>query len=85
MSPSVERVADSMPKGRSKLVHSVGSVVTAAFTPEANSTYSGFFAGADSLVIRMSLAKEPTYTNPSSSAAYNNFAPGFAIKYLIDG
>lgn len=85
MVPSVEYVADSMPKGRRKYVHSVGSAFTAKFVAEAGSPYTGLFTGADSLVLRFSLASEPDYSNTDSDAAFNNFIPALAVKYLIDG
>ncbi|KAL4497159.1 hypothetical protein ABPG72_019479 [Tetrahymena utriculariae] len=84
MSPTLEHVADQLPEGRKKMVHSVGSVTKAEFIPEKNQ-YTGFFQGADSLIIRFSLAKEPDYTHPGSAYAHDNFVPAIALKFLIDG
>ncbi|EAR87006.1 peroxidase, putative (macronuclear) [Tetrahymena thermophila SB210] len=84
MSPTLDHVADQLPEGRSKKVHSVGSVAKAEFIAEKN-FYTGFFQGADSLIIRFSLAKEPDYTHKQSIDAHDNFVPGIALKFLIDG
>lgn len=85
MKPTIDYVSDELPQGRRKYIHSVGSVFSAAFTPVSNTPYTGFFEGADSLLIRISLAASPNYSNPSAKAAYNNFTPGHGLKYLIDG
>jgi hypothetical protein len=85
MNPTMEFQGDSFPEGRSKLIHSVGVVGKVQFVPEADSPYTGFFQGADSLVLRMSLAKEPDQTKTTAEEAYDNFTPGFALKFLRDG
>ncbi|KAL4453151.1 hypothetical protein ABPG74_015382 [Tetrahymena malaccensis] len=85
MDPTIQRVSDILPEGRSKVLHPIGTVCKAEFIPTPNSPYSGFFQGADSLIIRFSVAKEPHYTKKQAKYAYDNFVPGFALKFLIDG
>ncbi|EGR29683.1 hypothetical protein IMG5_150790 [Ichthyophthirius multifiliis] len=73
--------SDQFPEGRKKFIHSVGNVAHAQFQAEPDTPYTGFFKGADSLLIRLSCAKKP---NPTKEPL-NNFIPGIALKYLVDG
>jgi len=89
MDPSLKWVGDTFEDGffgpRKKLIHSVGSVATVKFVPTANNEgYTGVFQGADHGLIRLSLAKQPDYSKTSAAGAYDNFAPGFGLKFLRD-
>lgn len=56
-------ISDILPPGRRKEIHGVGSVARARFSPIGETRYTGFFKGADSLLIRFSLTTEPNITN----------------------
>ncbi|KAL4497160.1 hypothetical protein ABPG72_019480 [Tetrahymena utriculariae] len=85
MDPTIQRVSDILREGTSNVLHPIGTVCKAEFIPTSNNPYTGFFQGADSLIIRFSVAKEPHYTKKQAKYAYDNFVPGFALKFLIDG
>ena len=85
MKPTMEFSGDSFPEGRQKLIHSVGVVGVAQFVAEADSPYTGFFQGADSVLMRMSLAKAPDQTKTTAEEAFDNFTPGFGLKFLRNG
>ena len=85
MDVSINYKSDSLPEGRNKLIHSVGVVGKVEFIAEPDTPYSGLFKGADSALIRFSLAKKPDYSNKSASKAYDNYTPGLGLKFLIDG
>lgn len=90
MDPSLKFVGDTFQDGlfgpRKKLIHSVGSVAQVKFVPTANlEGYTGLFQGADHGLIRLSLAKQPDPTKTSAAQAFDNFAPGFGLKFLRDG
>ncbi len=74
-------------EARIKYVHTVGSVAKVQFVPLLNSEgYIGIFAtGADHAIIRFSVGKEPDTSKTTVEEAYDNFAPGFALKFLRDG
>ena len=80
MVPTVDHASDVMPKGRKKLIHSVGVVAQAKYVPVKNSAnYTGIFAeGADNALVRLSLAQEP-------AKGKNDIVPGAAIKFYRDG
>jgi len=89
METTLHWVGDTFEDGffgpRKKLIHSVGSVAQVKFVPVPNNEgYTGIFEGADYGLIRLSLAKKPDTSKTSAKEAYNNFAPGFGLKFLRD-
>ena len=64
MEPTFDTAGDLMPSSwigkRVKWIHSVGVVSKVSFKANESSTYSGIFKGADSGLIRLSAAIEPT-------------------------
>jgi len=66
MSPTFDTKGDAMPLNflglatRSKLIHSVGVVGKVIFKPFGGSPYTGIFKGANSGIIRLSSAAEPS-------------------------
>lgn len=86
MNPTFTHVGDTLPDGRVKYIHSVGVVAKVAFTPEAGqNAYSGVFEGADSGLLRLSVAKALDSTKTTAEGADDNFTPGLGIKFLRDG
>lgn len=91
MSPSLHWVGDTFENGwtgvRNKYIHSVGNVGTVKYTPvENNEGYTGIFkSGADHGLIRLSAAKEPSESKKTAEQAFDNFVPGFGLKFLRDG
>lgn len=88
MKLSFDYYSDSMPEGRKKLIHSVGSVGLCEFVansdPIAN-PYTGIFQGASHVLLRLSLAKQPDETKRLATQAFENFTPGLSMKILRDG
>jgi hypothetical protein len=77
MDDSFDLPQDIMPDGHTKLIHPLGATARAEFRPSAGSGYTGLFAsGADSCLVRVSLAVGP---------GTSNFVPGMAFKCFIDG
>ena len=85
MQPTFDFVSDVLPEGRKKYIHSVGVVAKASFVPEAGNPYTGALAGADSLLIRLSLAKQPDTSKTTPKGALDNFTPGLGLKFLRNG
>ena len=90
MDPTIHWVGDTFKDDlfgpRKKLIHTVGSVAQVKFVPVATTEgYTGIFEGADHGLIRLSLAKKPDTTKTTAAQAYDNFAPGFGLKFLRDG
>jgi len=85
---SFEAVADDMPKEilgwvtRRKLVHSVGLMASAQWTPVANQyNYSGIFSsGHPNVMVRFSTGNQPDTAGNSS-----NMIPAVAFKFLRNG
>jgi hypothetical protein len=75
-----EDVADVLPSGRYKYIHTVGTVASVAFIPSGvPHPFTGLFAsGAKHGVLRLSTATE---VDPSS----NVITPGFGLKLFRDG
>jgi len=85
MKTSFDYVSDSMPKDRKKLIHSVGAMGLVEFIAEKDKSinpYTGIFRGCSHVVIRLSLAKEPNEKKKKADEAFENFTPGFGIKFL---
>jgi len=76
MAATFDSLDDVLPDGRPKLIHVLGSTAEAEFIASKDSPYTGLFQGADSCLIRVSLAGDPHD---------NNFIPGMAMKCLRDG
>jgi len=67
------------------LIHSVGNTAGVKFIATPNTPYTGLFKGADSAIIRLSCAKGFDKTKSTAKEAFDNFTPGFGLKFLIDG
>jgi len=88
MNPSFDTVSDSMPcqffctEERKKLIHTIGVLGQGRLRITNNpKNYTGMFtSGSDSLIIRMSLAKQPT-----STGGVVEYLPGVVVKYFRDG
>lgn len=90
MAPTVSWVADTIPTSwlgkRTKYIHTVGVVAQVKFVPVSNNEgYTGLFHGVDHGIIRFSTGAQPDTSKPKASQANGNFAPGFGLKFLIDG
>ena len=91
MSPSISWVGDTFENGwfgvRNKYIHTVGNTGMVKYTVAPNNEgYTGIFAsGADHGVIRLSAAKKYDTTKSTAAEAYDNFTPGFGLKFLRDG
>jgi hypothetical protein len=81
---SFSEISDIFLTQRKKLIHSVGMVGKVALVPESSSkaAFSGIFKCAKNGIIRLSLAKQPSYTKKTAEYALGNFVPGFGIKFL---
>lgn len=84
MALTMDTFSDTMPsqgpfdmETRPKLIHSTGAVTSAKWVSRGNHNFTGIFTGADDVVLRLSLAKQPT-TSPA------NCAPGVGVKVLRD-
>lgn len=68
------------------MIHSVGSVAGVKFVTKPNNGFNGLFKeGAKFGLISLSLAKSYDTSKSSAEGAYDNFAPGFGLKFLRDG
>lgn len=78
-------IGDSLPENRDKLVHTNGIVGKVKFRTLPN-VYTGILnEGSDIALLRFSAARDYDTKDKSPKAAFNNFVPSFAIKFLIDG
>ena len=75
LSPSFDYISDEMPEGRSKIIHSNGSVAKFSFQPLAGHPFTGIYKARAIGLVRLSLA-----TAPSD----DSYVPGIAIKFLFD-
>ena len=78
MNLSFDTVSDTMPIGRIKRTHPVGTTTLMEFVAEKNTPYTGIFKGAKYCVMRISEFAE---TDP----AMPHTTPGHAVKFLRDG
>ena len=78
MNLSFDTVSDTMPVGRIKRTHPVGTTTLMEFVAEKSSPYTGIFQGAKYAVMRIS---EFATTDP----AMPHTTPGHAVKFLRDG
>ncbi|WP_404788539.1 hypothetical protein [Altericista sp. CCNU0014] len=67
---------DQVPQSWKKAIHAHGVVAQAKFLPSPNVPFTGLFQGAEHCLVRLSLTGDP---------AARGFAPGLALKLLIDG
>ena len=72
----MDRQADEAPANWEKAIHAHGSVAKIEFTATKNTPFTGLFTGADYGLVRLSVTGDP---------ADRGFAPGLAIKFLVDG
>ena len=71
-------VTDTMPFGRVKRTHPVGTMTKVELIPHPDSPYTGIFRGASNGIMRIS---ETFKTVPQKSKTI----PGHAVKFLRDG
>ena len=78
MNLSFDTVSDTMPTGRIKRTHPVGTTTLMEFIPAPDTPYTGIFKGAKHAVMRIS---EFALTTPEMPKT----APGHGMKFLRDG
>lgn len=71
----IDLVSDEAPSGYEKSIHAHGVAAKVAFEADDN-PYTGLFQGAPHGIIRLSLTSDPKG---------KDFAPGLALKLLVDG
>jgi hypothetical protein len=72
----MDYTSDEAPPNWKKAIHAHASVAKIQFIPADNTPFTGLFKGADYGLLRLSLTGDPSD---------RGFAPGLAIKWLIDG
>ena len=72
----MDRQSDEAPVKWEKAIHAHGSVAKIKFSPTKDTPFTGLFKGADYGLVRLSVTGDP---------ADRGFAPGLAIKFLVDG
>lgn len=76
LEPTLSHAADTLPAGRKKLIHPVGTVAIMRFVPHAGAnTASGLLSEEQFVLARFSIA-DPSPSKP--------FAPGFALKFFAE-
>lgn len=78
MNHSYDTVSDSMPVGRVKVTHPVGTVTKIELIAHPESPYTGIFRGAKHGIMRIS---DTTKTTPEVSKTN----PGHGVKFFRDG
>lgn len=78
MNHSYDFVTDSMPIGRVKVTHPVGTVTKVEFVAHPDTPYTGIFRGAKYGIMRIS---DTVATTPSKAMT----VPGHGVKFLRDG
>ena len=78
MNLSFDTVSDTMPVGRIKRTHPVGTTTLVEFIAQADTPYTGMFKGAKHGVMRISEFAETRPHVPDT-------APGHGVKLLRDG
>jgi hypothetical protein len=68
--------SDETPPDWKKAIHAHASVAKIQWLPTENTPFTGLFRGADYGLLRLSLTGDP---------GDRGFAPGLAIKWLVDG
>lgn len=82
MKPSFLHAGDEIPESRNKYIHAVGAVGMMELVSTNDHQYTGIFKGCKNVIGRLSLAKKPDTSKKSPEGAFDNFAPGMAIKCL---
>ena len=72
----MDYASDEAPPNWKKAIHAHASVAKIQFIPADNTPFTGLFRGVDYGLLRLSLTGDPSD---------RGFAPGLAIKWLIDG
>jgi hypothetical protein len=86
LNPTFDDACDTIREGRKKLIHTVGTIAKAEFIPKQGHPYSGNLqTGSKNMFLRLSTAHAYDTTKSTAEGAYENFAPGLSIKFLIDG
>lgn len=75
LSKKMDSLRDEAPPGWKKAIHARGIVAKIKFVASANTPFTGLFRGVDYGLLRASITGDPSK---------RNFAPGLAIKFLID-
>lgn len=78
MNLSFDTISDTMPVGRVKRTHPVGTTTLMELIPQADSPYTGVFQGCKHMVMRISEFSETAPEDPKT-------APGHGVKCLRDG
>lgn len=68
--------SDQAPRNWKKAIHAHASLAKIKFVPAPDTPFTGLFKGADYGLLRCSVTGDP---------ADRGFAPGLAIKFLVDG
>jgi len=76
MSRKLGTVGDEAPQGYEKAIHAHGVAAKVRFESEPTSPYTGMFKGAPHGIVRISVTSDPEG---------KDFAPGLALKLLVDG
>lgn len=71
---SFEHESDELPAGRSKLLHTYGTVACVTLEPAGEHPYTGVFATGGRALLRF-----------SDGAGGPRFTPALALKFLVDG
>jgi hypothetical protein len=75
-STKLDFASDEAPPNWKKAIHAHGTVAQVKFRAVPDSPFTGLFKGADYGFVRLSVTGDP---------AHRGFAPGLALKLLIDG
>ena len=75
LAKTFDHVSDEVPEGRTKFIHTYGSVVQFKFTPEKKQPFTGFYQEECVGIARLSLAANPKKLS---------YTPGMALKFLVD-
>ena len=78
MNLSYDTVSDTMPHGRKKVTHPVGTHTKVEFVAHPETPYTGCFKGAEHGIVRISETTKTTPENPKT-------APGHGLKLFRDG
>jgi len=78
MNASYDVVSDTMPLGRKKVTHPVGTVSKVEFIAHPDSPYTGIFRGSKHAIMRIS---DTVKSVPHKSKT----VPGHGVKFLRDG
>jgi hypothetical protein len=72
----MDLMSDEAPQGWKKAIHAHGVVAKIKFVAAPDTPFTGLFRGVDRALLRASVTGDPSD---------RGFAPGLAIKFLIDG